>query len=198
VIAQARVKGKFLASKLTFSVTRPTVTPSSLFPCPDPSVGNNKVGLLGACDPDQAGFRSTTAFGQPALWVQVVGSATATMGQYPNGTINRSTAGLDDGFPYTVGPSMLDQPYQPLVYPTLPTANYVYRSDSFSAFLMVARSGPDFAVPIARVNWTWNGTAWKTSGIWTLGSGSKSIPISQASSTFPVWSKTAKGTDLLP
>ena len=31
VIAQARIKGKFLASKLTFSVTRPTVNPVSLF-----------------------------------------------------------------------------------------------------------------------------------------------------------------------
>lgn len=198
VIAQAKVKGKFLASKLKFSVTRPTVTPNSLFPCPDPSVGNNAVGLLGACDPENAGFRATTAFGQPALWVQLIGSAAATMGQYPNGTINRSTAGLDTRFPYTTGPSMLDEPSQPLVYPTLPTANFVSRSDSFSAFLMVARSGQDFAVPIARVDWTWYATAWKYSGIWSLGSGFKSIPISQSSSTFPVWSRKATGAELLP
>lgn len=39
VIAQAKVKGQFLHSRLNFSVTRPVVSPVSLFPCPNPDIG---------------------------------------------------------------------------------------------------------------------------------------------------------------
>lgn len=201
VTAWANVKGQFLNSKRTFSVTRPTVSPSAVFPCPGPIVFYPWAGLL-ACNgatPLPVGFYASTTLGQPVIWVQIVGSASATSAVYPTSSVTKSTAGLDKTFPGSSDPFYDDSPAHPLQPQNMPTMNFVNRSDSFSLFLMLARSGSDYAVPIGRVDWGWNVITQKLGpGAWALSGGGESITLAQPSSTFPTWSKTAQGSDLLP
>lgn len=209
VHANARVKGQFVKTIRNFQVTRPTVNSASLYPCPaDPRVDGFRLGLLGGCavNPplpgypagwETPGFFSSQTSGQPVIWVQIVTSF-ATMAVYPTTSYNRSTAGLDGLVPYSSDPYTDDSPAQPLWYQGYPDINYVSRNDSFSTFLMLARSGVDYAVPIGLVNWNWNGNCWKNSGVWGQASGSRQITLSAASSTFPVWTSRANPSALLP
>ena len=108
---------------------------------------------------------------------------------------------LDAGNPYPAsGPApggwiMTDDPSIGPLPVVPPQPSQVQETETFSAYLLWQANGAS-AVPLAEVNWGWNGTAASSSGIWTANKGSSIGPFTPVGPVYPTWTTTVTSTSM--
>jgi len=171
------------------SVSSVYLTPSWMelgdYPSPPPGIK-----FVASITPP-SGYSGTLAWGQ--IINSLVENFELSTGKYQDCT----AAGLDNSWPYmnSIPPTQTSASTNDNPGIGLPSVNYlyVYRSDSFSMYLMWQPSlSNSIQVPLGVVNWSWNAAAsFSTStSQWSLGGYTVPSPSVSATSTYPSWAQT--------
>jgi hypothetical protein len=190
----------------TFNLYGPSITASNYvsgsaqYPTVTGSPGSQTLGFqmsLGAAPSLPSNYPGTL------FWIQVINSINASLawpGYQPwtcvkvqNGTVVNTYPVLDAANPYPFQNSVLllltmsDAPWigLPSASPQLAT---VQDLESFSDYLMWTASGAN-TIPLAVVNWSWNGTAVFSNGTWTPGNSSWT-GFQPSTGSYPTWMTT--------